>query len=802
MSSAMPDMRFLDPNQPQHGAAELLHVLETVYGVRGEIRHLRSERDQAVRVDVEAPGTPARIVLKISNREQAEDIVDLQTAALRHIESADPGLPVPRVIADLEGRDHRSVTFANGDRHAVHALSWQPGAPLAQSGRVPTSAARREIGAAIGRLDRALQGFFHPAAAHEHAWDFAACLRFRELTAVIADGADRLAVESVFERAADKVLPALPALRRQLLHHDANADNVLVAAGAAAAGVTGIIDFGDLTFGALAAEVAIACDGIAGAGETFDGNESFGDTLVAAMYEVAAGYDSAMPLEEADMEILYDLVCLRNAMAAVIAAARRQGFPERDLHPESPAHAIARLHALRAVGRDAFERGLRRACRFPVYCPRLPEDAAALDEEDRLIATRARRMGKHATHFYERPMHFERARGPWLYATDGHAYLDCYNNVPQVGHCHPHVTRAIARQAAALNTNTRYLYSVALEYADRLTAKLAPQLTACLFVNSGSEANDVAWQMARLVTGRQGAIVMEDAYHGVTDVMRRFSPGHPDVALPPFLKGLVVPDPYRGPWRAGEPDLAEKYAADADRAIAELDASGHGTAAFMIDSALCSSGVPSVPDGYLRAVETRVRAAGGLMICDEVQSGFGRMGQWWGHEHHGARADIVTMGKPVGNGHPLGVVVTTQEILNRFIDEVHLFSTFGGNTVACAAGNAVLDVIENEDLIENGRRVGAYLRDELRALASRHALIGDVRGHGMITGVEFVTDRGERTPARTETRRLLELMRRNRVLVGSEGRDANILKLRPCLAFEREHVDRFIAALDRSLAAL
>ncbi len=319
-------------------------------------------------------------------------------------------------------------------------------------------------------------------------------------------------------------------------------------------------------------------------------------------------------------------------------------------------------------------------------------------------------MGRKTTHFYARPIHFERASGAWLYATDGHRYLDCYNNVPQVGHCHPHVVRAIARQAAALNTNTRYLYSSAIEYADRLTRKLAPHLTACLFVNSGSEANDVAWQMAKLVSGRRGAIVMEDAYHGVTDVIRLFSPCRPGVTLPDFVKGLVVPDPYRGPYREDDTERVAKYAADADRAIAELAASGHGTAAFMIDSAFCSSGVPDVPDGYLRAVENKIRAAGGLMICDEVQSGFGRMGQWWGHEHHGVRADIVTMGKPVGNGHPLGVVVTTDEILNQFMNEVRLFSTFGGNTVACAAGNAVLDVIEQEELIEKGRNTGQYMR--------------------------------------------------------------------------------------------
>jgi 4-aminobutyrate aminotransferase-like enzyme len=308
--------------------------------------------------------------------------------------------------------------------------------------------------------------------------------------------------------------------------------------------------------------------------------------------------------------------------------------------------------------------------------------------------------------------------------------------------------------------------------------------------------------MAKVMTGRSGGLLMEDAYHGITGPIREFSPGHPDTRMPDHLQGLLVPDPYRGKYREGTPDIAEKYAADADRAIADLARCGYEPAAFMIDSALCSSGVPETPVGYLRGVEKRVRAAGALMICDEVQSGFGRMGQWWGHEFHGMEADFVTMGKPVGNGHPLGVIVTRAEILERFTAKTGLFSTFGGNTVACAAGNAVLDVIEREDLIENGRVVGDYLRNGLRALADSQTLIGDVRGTGMLAGIEFVTDREARTPATEETARLLELLRQRHVLVGSEGRDANILKLRPSLIFQRKHADLLINALDDALGAL
>ncbi len=780
------EIRFLDRNPPRQKHDDVCVALEQHFGIRGELRPLDSERDQNFLVSAD---DEQRYVLKIANAMEADGSIEFQVGALQHIEYTDPTLPVPRVIATVDGRDFARHQFPDGRAHSVYLLSYLEGVTVDDSGLVFDSAGYRNLGAFMARLDIALRGYFHPAAEQDHPWNIAGCARLRPLTQHLDAG--REVVETVLDRMSGEVLPQLKKLRHQVVHQDAHTDNVLVDA-ANPGEITGLIDFGDMLYGTLVAEIAVACDSI-----------PLGATdIVTPACDIVAGFDSVLSLEEREVDLVYELVCARNAMTATIGAARAARTPGRSSHILSSAPFVDRLQQLEAIGRHEFSRRLRAACRFPAFCP--TDSAAALAEEyeDTLIASRHRLMGRKTTHFYERPMHFERGRGPWLYATDGRRYLDCYNNVPQVGHCHPHVVRAIARQAAALNTNTRYLYGSAIEYAERLTAKLAPHLTACIFVNSGSEANDVAWQMAKLVTGRSGALIMEDAYHGVTDVIRHFSPGRPDKVLPDFLRGLIVPDPYRGPYRDGGPDIVGQYAADVDRAIGELDAAGHGIAAFMVDSAFCSSGVPDVPGGYLRAVEGKVGAAGGLMICDEVQSGFGRMGQWWGHEHHGVRADIVTMGKPVGNGHPLGVVVTTDEILNRFIDKTRLFSTFGGNTVACAAGNAVLDVIEGEDLVARSREIGDYLRSEIERLAEKHELIGNVRGHGMVTGLEFVTDRVERIPATVETAALLEVMRKNGVLVGSEGHDSNILKLRPSLVFEPEHVDVFIDALDRSLESI
>ncbi|NNF40755.1 MAG: aminotransferase class III-fold pyridoxal phosphate-dependent enzyme [Woeseiaceae bacterium] len=779
-------VKFLDRKLPAQPVDEVREIAARCYELGGNFETLGSERDQNFVVEA---GPDARFVLKIANVAEDREVVDFQLGALRHIAKTAPSLPVPRVVASNSGADLQRVRFADGQEHIVYLLTWLDGTRLADTGVDP--GLYRHLGSLMGSIDIALRGYFHPAAAQRHPWNIETCARLHHLVSHLANEQHRQAVDDIFQRMAKVVVPRLQQLRHQVIHQDAHSENLLVDSRDQCT-ITGLIDFGDLLYGTLVAELAVACDAI-----PFDAED-----IVTPAAEIVAGFDAVLPLEEDEIELVFDLVCARNAMTATIAAAHAAINPEQAPHIEAPERFIGRLRALRQVGRAEFSRRLRAACRFPVYCPKTVDEAVDAEADRRLVAARRSLMGRNATHFYERPMHFERAEGPWLYATDGHRYLDCYNNVPQVGHCHPHVVRAISRQAAALNTNTRYLYSTAIEYAERLTQKLAPHLGACLFVNSGSEANDVAWQMAKLVTGNSGAIIMEDAYHGVTDVIRQFSPGRPGAQLPDFLRGLLVPDPYRGPFRNGDADLADKYAADTDRAIAELCDSGHGLAAFMIDSAFCSSGVPEVPKGYLQAVEKKIRAAGGLMICDEVQSGFGRMGQWWGHEHHGVRADIVTMGKPVGNGHPLGVVVTTDEILNRFIDEVHLFSTFGGNTVACAAGNAVLDVIEQENLIERSRLVGDYLRAEITRLGSKHDLIGNVRGNGMVTGLEFVADRTARSPATEETARLLELMRQQHVLVGSEGRDANVLKLRPALVFQKQHVDRFIDALDHCLQSV
>jgi 4-aminobutyrate aminotransferase-like enzyme/Ser/Thr protein kinase RdoA (MazF antagonist) len=692
-------------------------------------------------------------------------------------------------VQTRDGESFTTVTASQGTRHLVHALSFLPGRSMVE---VPTTPALwRSLGKTIARLDLALRSFFHTHARRAHPWDLTRCPDLRPHTSHIADRRARRNIEAVLDRMATEMLPRLKTLHHQVIHGDANPDNVLVDPEVPDR-IAGILDFGDMVYAPLIAEPAIAADL-----ESVSSEQGLED-----LRALVSGFDSVLPFEDGEIDLLYDLILARRAITAVIIAWRKAMTSNQNpylLEREQPTWNA--IDYLLKMGRSAFSNRLRSACRFPPYVPTL-EKAKDDDPIDVLLKRRHDALGSHLSLFYSKPIHIERGHGPWLYDTDGRAYLDAYNNVPVVGHGHPHVVRAIARQTASLNTNTRYLYRSVIEYAERLTALMHADLSVCVFVNSGSEANDIAWRMAQFATGARGALVMEHAYHGITEATAALSASEWMSPTPSHVQTLTTPDPYRGPFRFGEPDLAQRYAADADWAIRNLIRHGLKPAMLMVDTVFSSSGIPSVPTGYLSAVCDKVRTAGGLIIADEVQAGFGRCGEHlWGYHRHGIAPDIVTLGKPVGSGYPLGVIVTRPEILDPFVQETELFSTFG-NPVACAAGTAVLDVIEDEELLSNAQETGETLRKGLQSLASRRAWIGDVRGPGLMIGVELVRDRKSLEPASEEARRVLDLMRDQGVLIGRSGPHGNVLKIRPPLIFQPEHADILIEAMDRSLAKL
>jgi 4-aminobutyrate aminotransferase-like enzyme len=416
------------------------------------------------------------------------------------------------------------------------------------------------------------------------------------------------------------------------------------------------------------------------------------------------------------------------------------------------------------------------------------------------VQRRLRSFGATSVLFYQEPLRMERAEGVWMFDAEGRRYLDLYNNVPSVGHSHPRVVEAIRRQVGRLNTHTRYLSDVVDCYAERLLATFPPDIDHLVLTCTGSEANDLALRIAEVATGRAGFIVTETAYHGNTAAVTNVSPSaRPGQPLPPHVRTVPAPEMFRSP--AGDP--GKRFAESVGRAIAELEQSGFGFAGLMVDTIFSSDGVYADPPGFLRAAVKLIHERQGLFIADEVQPGFGRTGAGlWGFTRHNVVPDIVTMGKPMGNGFPMGGIATRATLLDRFAAEVKYFNTFGGNPVAAAAGLAVLDVIRDEELVKNANRVGGYLMNGLREIGNRHMQIGDVRGSGLFIGLELVGDRDAKEPAPEIASQLINRLRHRGILIGAAGRWGNTLKIRPPLCFTRDNADMFIAACDEFLCEI
>jgi 4-aminobutyrate aminotransferase-like enzyme len=420
-----------------------------------------------------------------------------------------------------------------------------------------------------------------------------------------------------------------------------------------------------------------------------------------------------------------------------------------------------------------------------------------------LLELRRRHLNPTLSVSYREPLKIVRGEGVWLYDQHGEAYLDMVNNVCHVGHCHPRVVAAGQAQMALLNTNTRYLHDNIVEYAMRLVATLPAPLSVVFLTNSGTEANDLALRLARTHTKKRGVLVLDHAYHGHSPSMVELSPykfnGKGGEGQAAHVGVAGMPDLYRGAFR--DPATAVRQYVDLLPAqIAGLRKRGFEPAVFYCESLLGCGGQIVLPDGYLREAYATVRAAGGVCLADEVQVGFGRAGEhFWAFERQGVVPDIVTMGKPIGNGHPIGAVVTTPEIAASFVNGMEYFNTFGGNPVSCAIALAVLEVIHEECLQESAHAVGRLLLDGLRELQRRCAWIGDVRGCGLFIGAELVSDTSERTPDRAKARQVVEAMKARRVLLSTDGPDDNVLKIKPPLVFSRRDAAEFLEKLDVAL---
>jgi 4-aminobutyrate aminotransferase-like enzyme len=543
-------------------------------------------------------------------------------------------------------------------------------------------------------------------------------------------------------------------LRHQVIHTDHCASNTLVDDDGS---VTGIIDFGDASWSALVVDLAAVLETVV------DGREEDVDEFFRVARLALDGYEKVTPLEPDERRIVGELVAARMCAGIVVPASRAALYANPDgLMPHLRGQAVKILRLFESVGWDEARRRLGGA-----------EPGAGLTAAA-LVDRRARAFGPAVTApTYREPLHLVRGDGVWLIDATGRRYLDAYNNVPVVGHEHPRVVEAIVRQARRLNTNSRYVHETAIELAERLIATTAGALDVVMFVNSGSEANDLAWRIARATTGGSGGVTTDWAYHGITDAIH---------ALTPEEWGANAQPAHVRTWLPDDPD---GFA----RALGSVESAGHPPAAAILDAVLTSDGIMDLAPSVAQELVRRTHEAGALWIADEVQSGHGRTGvAMWGYQRLGITPDIVTVGKPMGNGMPIAAVITRRELAQRFSPQGEFFSTFGGNPVAAAAALAVLDVMDDERVIDNAGDVGGYLADQLRSLAKTQPLVQEVRAVGMAIGVQVVD-------AATASA-IVEAMRDAGVLIGVTGRHGNTLKIRPPLVFERQHADQVVALLD------
>ena len=831
-------------------------VTEKLYGFRATANTLPSERDQNFLLTSESG---ENFVLKIANALEDRSLLEAQNEAMSHLRTR---LSLcPRVIPSLSGAHVSLIDSPTHTTHFVRLLTYLPGTPLAEA-RSNSPGLWRDLGRKLGQLDRELAEFDHSALHRDFHWDLANGPQIvSEYGQMIGDLKLR---ELVFESAGTferNVSILLPKLRRSVIHGDANDYNVLVSPRGDSdpqhPTVVGLIDFGDMVHSHTVGDLAVALAYVV--------LDKADPMTVAA--QVVAGYHKEYPLQQAEIEALHGLVIMRLCMSVSLAAHQKQQQPDNEYLKISQRSIINTLPLIVAIDSSAATAAFRHTCGLtqPLHWDRgrparsegasassalsgnSPDvesrvgesyeslalvsgrDARGPNEElasgiqndlraDKLIpidtptkaetlAARKRLLGRNLSIAYNNPVKIVRGSMQYLYDEKDREYLDAYNNVAHVGHCHPRVVKAGQAQMAVVNTNTRYLHDLINRYAERLTATLPAPLSVCFFVNSGSEANELALRLARAHTQALDLIVLDHAYHGNTTTLIDISPykhdGPGGGGAPSWVHKVALADVYRGNYRSEDPLAAEKYSEHVIEAVAELTKRGVRLSAFIAESLPSVAGQIVFPAGYLAKVYEAIRKVDGVCIADEVQTGYGRIGtHFWGFESYSVVPDIVVLGKPIGNGHPIGAVITTPAIATSFDNGMEFFSTFGGNTVSSAIGLTVLDVVLEENLQRHALCVGEQMIQGLTDLMDRHEIIGDLRGSGLFLGVELVRSRYGREPATAEAQMVVNRMREQGILLGTDGPFHNVIKIRPPMPFSTNDADRLIFTLDEILTAL
>jgi 4-aminobutyrate aminotransferase-like enzyme/Ser/Thr protein kinase RdoA (MazF antagonist) len=815
---------------PRLDKSDAIAITRRVYGIDGAATRFSTEKDDTFRIDA---SDGARYVLKVSNPGETAEELDLQVAAMRHVAMVAPQLPVPRVAPSIDGQFVVPLVSPTQPHRTVRLYSYLEGTPL--DALHPSVVNPYEIGEVLAKLQLAMASFRHP---HEHrvlAWDVKHFKNLTSLQAHIADPLQRSLIDEAFARFA-AIEPALRCCPTQVVHNDFNRSNIVANPGGPNF-VSGIIDFGDTVHTAIAIDVATAVMNQFPLDFDADGPH---DLFVQAR-DLLRGYLAHTQLSADELLLIPHLAMARVAARALLTSWRAMLFPENEayiLRFTRPGWEHLRWFMQR--DHDTVSNALLDLVRRPTHVTSLdpsmstistsqpsvlkeavdisqpnaslrgdmpngfnPSTLSHLDAvTQQHIARRLRLLGPSYRLFYAEPVKIVRGEKVYLYDDQGNDYLDAYNNVVCVGHANPRIVDAIARQLSTLCTHTRYMQEPILDYAEDLLSTFGTSIGEgqMMFTCTGSEANDLAMRIAMHYTGKTGVIVTSEAYHGNSHLTSSFSPSLGRKALlGPYVRTVPAPDSYR----MAPSDIGHRMAEQVALQIEDIRRHGGGLAAFIADSFFSSDGVFAYPTDVLGPVAEVVRRAGGLFIADEVQSGFGRSGtHMWGHERHGVVPDIVTLGKPMGNGYPVAGLVVRPEIVAGFGQDMRYFNTFGGNSVAIAAAQATLDVLREEHVLENAQRVGAIMLEGLNGLARKYECIGDVRGTGLYFGVEMVRDRAKKDTDIATALKVVNGLRQRRVLISATGPDASVLKIRPPLVFTANDADRLLTQLDAVLAAL
>jgi len=769
--------------KPSVVTEKVLNICQEFFGLQPKsLRELPGDRSQNFLV---IDQKERKYVLKISSGFDHQEGLEFENMVLRLLSKEMPEYHFPQPQMSINNEDlviyqHQNEIFM------IRLFNYVDGQHLSELSEIPENL-WKEVGKFLARIDRLLQNFYHPGQNRNLPWDIKNVLWSKERLNYVMEARLRRQLDYALLQYETQVWPQIQSFRKQVIYGDANQHNFILKRSAKGSWqLKGLIDFGDMTESYLICEPAIAI--------TYVMMLSPEPEKIASL--LLASYHAINPLKKEELEVLYYLVLARLVISLTMSAWRKQVEPSNVYMTISELPGWKLLDELLSSNPEKWRRLFFRACGLK------PELRFLSDQK--IMEWRHSHFSSALSLAYKKPLHIVRGYGQYLFDAEGRSYLDCVNNVCHVGHSHPEVARAVCRQMAILNTNTRYLYDQLMLYASKLLAKFPSRFKYVFLVNSGSEANALSLRLARSYTRGTEILVIDGAYHGNLTSLIDISPykfdGPGGQGAPPYVHKIPTPDPYRGKYRGYSVEATEKYISEIEIILNKLRSENKKIIGLIAESMMSCAGQVIFPPEFLKKAFELVKSFGGVAIADEVQVGFGRPGNFfWGFESQKAQPDIVTLGKPIGNGHPIGAVIATEEVVKAFETGMEYFNTFGGNPVSCAAGLAVLEVIEKENLQENAQLVGYYFLQELKKLQKRHRLIGQVRGLGLFLGVELVSDRKTLQPATKEARIIIEKMKDKGILVSTDGPFRNVLKIKPPLVFDRNNVDRFVETLDMIL---